>query len=235
MNDHDLCRALLDDFVDGELSGAERDGLERHLAECEECRMEVAAIRDVGERARALPRDVSPSRDLWREIEARLEPRGQPAGVIPLRPRRARSRNLGVWAAAAVAATVMVMLGSGATLLLLQQRGGVAPVASTPGGSTAPAATVPGLAFAAHETVEQEYLGTLEALEADFELRRGSLSPETQAVVDENLRVIDAAIAEIRAALEADGGSTELPLLLSGVYRAKVELLQSTIGLYART
>jgi hypothetical protein len=83
--------------------------------------------------------------------------------------------------------------------------------------------------------MEAEYLGTLELLELQLEAGRESLSPQTLVVVEENLRIIDRAILEIQTALRADSTSVELPLLLGGAYRSKVELLQSVVQLYARS
>ena len=41
-------------LIDGELSGAERDGATAHLARCEQCRTEAAALRDLKRQLRAL-------------------------------------------------------------------------------------------------------------------------------------------------------------------------------------
>lgn len=77
--------------------------------------------------------------------------------------------------------------------------------------------------------------GAVEQLNAVFERDRDRLSPETVKVIEQNLAVIDTAIAESRAALANDPTNPELPLLLSGVYRQKVELLQSAVQLQARS
>lgn len=77
--------------------------------------------------------------------------------------------------------------------------------------------------------------GAVEELSATFAKQRDRLSPETVKVIEQNLAIIDRAIAESRAALEKDPNDPELPLLLSGVYRQKVELLESAVRLQART
>jgi anti-sigma factor RsiW len=45
---------LLSAFVDGELDGAERDRVSAHLARCEQCRAEAAALRGLKRQLRAL-------------------------------------------------------------------------------------------------------------------------------------------------------------------------------------
>ena len=55
---------------------------------------------------------------------------------------------------------------------------------------------------------------------------RGRLKPETVAVIERNLRIIDAAIAESRAALARDPANAELRRLFAAAYRQKVELLR---------
>ena len=75
------------------------------------------------------------------------------------------------------------------------------------------------------------------AVQADFDratnelslilaAQRGGLRPETVALVERNLAVIDAAIAESRAALARDPANAELQHLWAAAARQKVELLR---------
>lgn len=75
------------------------------------------------------------------------------------------------------------------------------------------------------------------AVQADFDratnelgvilaAERGRLRPETVAVLERNLAVIDAAITESRAALARDPANAELRRLFAAASRQKVELLQ---------
>ena len=77
--------------------------------------------------------------------------------------------------------------------------------------------------------------GAVEGLRTTFESHRDRLSPETVKIIEQNLAIIDKAIAESRAALEKDPNDPDLPLLLSGVYRQKLELLQHAVALQARS
>ena len=74
-------------------------------------------------------------------------------------------------------------------------------------------------------------------MQADFEratdelsgilaVERGRLRPETVALLERNLAVIDAAIAESRAALARDPANADLRRLLAAASRHKVELLE---------
>ena len=54
---------------------------------------------------------------------------------------------------------------------------------------------------------------------------RGRLAPATVAVLERNLALIDAAIVEARAALEADPANADLRALLWGAHRQKLDLL----------
>ena len=64
---------------------------------------------------------------------------------------------------------------------------------------------------------------TVALLEA--QLNSSELSPVQKALIDENLAVIDDALAEIRSALAARPGDRELQQTLARVYRRKVDLL----------
>ncbi len=75
------------------------------------------------------------------------------------------------------------------------------------------------------------------AVQADFDrasdqlggilaVERERLRPETVALVERNLAIIDAAIAESRAALARDPASAELRRLFAAAARQKVELLR---------
>jgi anti-sigma factor RsiW len=74
--------------------------------------------------------------------------------------------------------------------------------------------------------VQADYEQSAAALAATLAAERGHLRPATVALVERNLRIIDAAIRESRAALERDPGNTELRTLFAAAYRQKVELLR---------
>ena len=72
---------------------------------------------------------------------------------------------------------------------------------------------------------DREYVLAAEDLERVLAEGRDKLSPATVAVLERNLALIDAAIAEARAALEADPANADLRALLWGAHRQKLDLL----------
>jgi anti-sigma factor RsiW len=232
IDDHAVWSARLDEYLDGSGDRAEIAAVEAHLETCAACRDELRAIEGLREGARGLRREIAPSRDLWAGIAARIEEANAPAAppAIDIAERRRRPRIPWAWLAAA--AVILVVVSSGATALLLRGGGGAttAPLAS----SSANGAARP-VGLAAFASAEVEYESAVSSLEAELAARRDRLQPETIAAVEQNLAIIDAAIAEARAALAADPSSADLPLLLSGVYLQKVELLRTALDLTART
>lgn len=240
MMDHSGIQERLDDFVDGEIpAGEEEAAIRRHIAACTECRREVEAVSALRAQARALPREIAPPRDLWPEIAARIGARpdqasGGVSSEAPLRVsglrmqpplRRPWRRRVGLVGGV----LVLVALSSAVTALWLG-RAGAPTLAVEPTPRVEPDAARPA-ALAAFRPTEREYLRTVEELEMVLNARREQLAPETLATVEESLRIIDGAIQEARAALAADPANADLPLMLSGTYRKKVQLLQDAIQL----
>lgn len=80
----------LSDYVDGELSAEERQGLEVHLTTCAECGSVLAGLREVAARARTLA-DQPPPADLWPGIAARIG--GASSMGAPVTAKRAATRR----------------------------------------------------------------------------------------------------------------------------------------------
>jgi hypothetical protein len=74
--------------------------------------------------------------------------------------------------------------------------------------------------------VQATFAAARQQLLAALEARKGSLSPQTLAVVEENLKIIDKAVGEMQAALARDPGNRELPMLLVTAYRQEIDLLR---------
>ncbi|HEX5724653.1 MAG TPA: zf-HC2 domain-containing protein [Longimicrobiaceae bacterium] len=224
MTTHASVFARLDDYVGGELSEGERRAVRAHLEGCGECRAEEAWLRSLLDQARFLPREVAPARELWSGVAARLEPRDEK--VIPLRP---RSLQLPRWMLAAAAAVVLVVASSAITARVVGTAGR-GPVAVLPSNTARPAA-VEGSALAAFRPGEVEYEKAIAELTAVLQTQRDRLAPETVATLEANLRIIDEAIRQSKAALRADPNSRELTQMLADVYDTKVEMLQRAVQL----
>ncbi len=74
--------------------------------------------------------------------------------------------------------------------------------------------------------VQADYDAAARELTGILAAERERLRPETVALIERNLAIIDAAIAESRAALERDPANRELRRLFAAAYRQKVELLR---------
>jgi hypothetical protein len=228
--DHRHVRDRLDYYLDGELSEEERLLVEEHLGRCDECLDEMEALRSIRDGARNLPRELTPPADLWPAIAARIQAGTEPRGEVievDFRAPRSEGKPSRAWILRIAAAVALVVASSGATVLLMRAGGG-APIATLPADTVRPNATT---ALAAFAPTEAEYQDAVAVLYAELRATEGRLSPETIATVEANLRIIDQAIAESRAALRADPSNAQIPLMLSGVYRKKVELLQNAVQL----
>jgi anti-sigma factor RsiW len=73
-------------LVDGELDGAERDRAHAHLASCEQCRAEAAALRALKQQLRTLGTGAPAEAAMTRRLIAMTGP----GGPMPARPRRLR-------------------------------------------------------------------------------------------------------------------------------------------------
>lgn len=227
----------LDDFIDGALSDGEMDAVRRHLEVCPVCVAEADGLCELRSAARALPREITPPRDLWAGIAARIEAERAtveaPQEVIEVDFQRSAATNRWRrWAGMAAAAVVLVTVSSGITAYLMRTRSETgAAVATLPAAEVRTGNT----ALAGFRPAEAEYLSTVASLERELAGRREQLAPETVATVEANLRIIDRAIAEARAALVADPANGDLPHHLSEIYRQKVQLLQSAVQLPVAT
>ena len=217
----------LSEYLDGELAPEARRGLEAHLGECAACRTTLEELRAVVARAAALE-DRPPAADLWPAV-ARGIGAGEP-GVVPLASRRRGARRLAFTLPQLAAAAVALMAVSGGAVWLADSHApaaGAAPVAATsggaaPGGVVAPAALIPA-----------GYDAAVRDLETVLAQNRGRLDTATVHVLERNLHLIDAAIAECRRALAADPASPYLNAHLADTMQQKLDLLRQAARLAA--
>lgn len=199
----DEIREKLDELHRGLLSQAEAERLRSHLESCRECRAESDWLRALGGLAAALPREIRPPRDLWPGIAS---------GIERIGGRRMGRRPLVVLAAAA---SLLAAVGLGVLI-------GVRMVADIPVPSSA---GVPGVVTASWRGTDAELERLRGQLLELVEMRRESLEPSALAVVEDNLRIIDAAIERIEVALRRDPESRELRRLLYEARREEIRLL----------
>jgi hypothetical protein len=218
--------AKLSEYIDGELSDSERAALERHLLACPACSSTLAGLVRVVERARALP-DRPPATDLWTGIAARIAEtpgQAQPVDSRARIPRRRWAFTLPQLAAAAL--VIAVASGGGVWLAARHQASAPAVAAGPPLAGPAPVggpATTPALPAALGEA---RYDAAVADLERVLQAGRGTLDTSTVRIIEQNLALIDRAIADARRALAADPGNAYLNAHLAQTMRRKIDLLR---------
>lgn len=199
---HEQAVQHLNDYVDGRLSPALCPDVEAHIAACDVCRAEVDGLRALLADVAALPRSIEPPRDLWMAIDGALDARA------------ARQRTL--WSARywlAAAALLLAVASSTIALVIASRR----TAADRPAAISMPTDL---------RRTELPYINAVLELEQSLDAAKARLAPETVARIERNVRIIDAAIAEIRGAIADDPSSHELRRMLSNRYRDKLGLLQ---------
>jgi len=191
-----------------------------HLRDCAACADDVERIRALVTAARDAARDAPLPDDLWPAIRSRIEARkvvamsGAPmSSTGSLRPRPvARVGALVTFGALTAAA---LMLG------VIDNRRPPANGPADPGAQRSAAVTATTVADSTR-AYQQEAQQLLDRLE----LQRALLRPEAARALDDDLRTIDAAIAELQDAIAHDPENPALRQLLASSYRQKVELLR---------
>jgi len=257
-------------YLERETDEPTRAVLERHAVTCADCGALLADLRKLRIDAANLP-ELVPSRDLWTEIEQRIETPVVPitgefpvAGAVTRRAvSRARWLRPSLMAAAVVAAAVLGYFGgarrpsdlaSGTPIAqkpeTVARSVAVVPEtlfvptpasASGTNASTTPrvvpvnAPATPAPAVLATNRLVADYDREIAKLRVLIDQRRNQMDPVTVAVIEKNLQVIDAAIAECKKAIARDPASRFLIESLNQSLQAKVELMRTAALLPSRT
>lgn len=172
---------------------------------------------------RELPREIEPGRDLWRDIAARIDERGDP---VPVREPR---RSAWLWQAAAAVALVAASSLLTATLLDRDRPAGQAVTSAAPSNpvATSPDAVGMPAAFGPAGTLDPEYLAARKQLTQMLEQRIATLPPSARARLEFNLGEMRRAADEINAALAAQPGDPLLEELLLKTYQDELAVLSN--------
>ena len=209
---------LLSGYLDDELSAHERTEVEAHLATCADCRAVLADLERVVTAARGLE-PGEPPRHLWAGIAGRIAAERERSFPFERRP---AGRRFSLTVPQLAAAAVVLMLLSGGSVWMLAD-GAAAPPATT--ASTGPAAGVTALPVDAR-TGADTTAAAIAALERSLEASATQLDPETIAVMQRNLLIIDEALAEARAALASDPANPYLSRHYETTMQKKLGLLR---------
>jgi anti-sigma factor RsiW len=216
MKCHDVLDRV-DEYLDGRLDTQAAKAFDEHVAKCSVCNEELESLIELRARVDRLPRSMEVPRDLWPGIESAIEN----AKVV-----RAPFGRRALLAVAAVA-----LLAISVTTAYLVGRNQAVPVAQAPVPPVVDEATMLHASFT--ELGVSDYRTTRDELLEALEARRHELSPETQEILTENLRVIDEAMARIAEALGENPESEFLLKQLAGAYRQQIGLLQRAVRLPA--
>ena len=189
--------ATLNEYVDSTLAVLQREAVDEHLAQCAGCRDAVAELRRLVAGARQLPPSITPPRDFWPVIGRRI---GQ----------RATWNLQRVWWRGALAAAAVLVIALGLYRLLPPSTAHYRPAGE----------------WAGWAAVQADFDRASDDLSHIFAADRGRLRPETVALLERNLAVIDVAIGESRAALAREPANAELRRFFAAAARQKVELLR---------
>jgi hypothetical protein len=236
---------VITDFVDETLAGADRARVERHLAECAECRGVVEDFREIRRVAGSLE-DRQPPARAWQRLERAMRLEDE-HGARSLQTGAERLRTSGAtharsafrqWIGFAAAAAVLVVATvAGLRYLMTGQRAATRngpAVASSAPASPDDAARVQASAAAVEaelRAAEQHYDKAIKGLEQIASAEQGALDTNTAATLQKNLAVIDQAISESRAAVVAQPSSEPARESLLESFRTKLALLQDTVAL----
>ncbi|HSL69336.1 MAG TPA: anti-sigma factor [Longimicrobiales bacterium] len=209
-----LNETLINDYLDGLLGPADQSRVESHVAACSSCRAELDALRLVVAQVHGLPREVAPARDLLADIHQRIDAE-RPIDLASWRHRSLWSLRVPLAAAAMVlvAATFLFTRGFEKGVRAKSQ-------------AASPAASQTTLVHQEQRALEGKYDMAIAELQEVIEQQRSRLSPTTIQLLEENLRIIDQAIRESRAALEQDPANPMVNEMLWSAYEKKLDLLR---------
>lgn len=212
-----LTDTQLHDLCDEALTESECRALRQHLDGCARCRDQVVRLEALLAAAAAAPTEIPPPEDLWPSLRDRIEA-AKVAAITEEPPAQPWWAKTGV-ALGAAAVLVLVTATVTAVLVTPEPRGAV-PEAATG------RLTVPVARWAEVSLLIADYEGLTNSLAREFARQRDRLPPEAVATVEVNLRVIDAALAEIEGVIAQEPHNATLLELLATIYRQKVSVLE---------
>ena len=228
----------LSEYLDDELTREERDALEAHVTGCPKCAATLTELKRVIERGRTLgPRP--PEHDLWPAIAGRIAPPSRyRAPAWPARTGESRQFSFTL-AQLAAAAVVLIALSSAVAWRLAERAANdrrgtettpaarVAEVERAPSNDAADSAAL----VRPVSLADAQYDAAVTDLEQALAKGRGRLDKTTIAIVEENLNIIDQAIAQARTALASDPANAYLSSHLVEARRKKLDLLRRAAAL----
>lgn len=206
--------------ADGTLDAGDRARIGEHLAVCPECAGDVARLtalmKRIGEPHDERQVPVPQLDQLWPEIRRQIET----AKVVEIERHSADVSHrfrIDLWiigvAASITAATAITVIQV------------VPPIVRSVATSAVAPANNDSLLRFADDSIKS-YQEEADQLLDELKLERARLAPETRATIDDDLKTVDLAIAELQAAIARDPSNPTLRSMLASSYRQKVDVLK---------
>jgi anti-sigma factor RsiW len=214
------------DYIDEALAADERAAVERHLAQCVECRRLIEDFREIRRVAGSLDLREPPAR-AWARLERAIAVERRSIEAQPPQPRS----SIRQWLAFAAAAAVLVVATAASLRYLMNDRRATTSSAPAAARDAAQDRASAAAVEAELRAAEEHYDKAIKGLEQIASAEQGALDANTAATLQKNLAVIDQAINESRAAVVAQPASEPARESLLESFRTKLALLQDTVAL----
>jgi anti-sigma factor RsiW len=209
--------------ADGTLDAADRARVDVHLGACRDCATDVARLTalmnriDESRRA-ATAGPLAPELEgMWPRIRQQIES-GKVVALDSDEPATTSwRRRVDPWVIGVAASVAAVT-----ALTVIQV---VPPIVRSVATSGVTAAAADSAFRFADDSIES-YREEADRLLDDLKLQRAQLAPETRAAIDDDLKTVDLAIAELQAAVALDPRNPALRTMLASSYRQKVDVLK---------
>ena len=234
----ETARERLQEQIDGTLDLGLTRELQRHLDLCAPCRGLAADLAAIADATDALE-PIDPPEHVWLQLAGQWRREQQ---ASPNAHATAARRTFSSFQWLAAAAVLAVAAGGGwiayratgdtaapdtaGTQVLLERT--AVPASNT---GNPPAEVLVESARNDLQAAEELYSRAIAGLEQVAASQKAGLTPEVASVIDKNLDVLDQAIGQSRAAVQAQPASVEARESLFEALRKKVALLQNTIAL----
>jgi hypothetical protein len=234
----------LSEYLDAELTADETAACETHLAVCDECRQVLHELRRVVGLAKG-DEEQMPAGNLWPGVLARIATNATvEAGAtdvsrpLPFEQRdRASARSTRAYSFTlpqlALAASLLIAVSAGVAYLAAGRATSVPVDREDAIQAYAEPLLPPSGNVERANFADAQYDQAVSDLEQILVDMRDELNPQTVMVIERNLAAIDQAIAEARAALDADPANTFLNSHLADARRKKLELLRRATMIYS--
>jgi len=218
----DWSRQQIQELIDGTLGPIRRSELEQHLDKCASCRALYNDLQHLRDVAASMPA-LEPPDHVWMQIAGRLRQQGR----VHDRPAIARPRRL-QYAWMGIAAALIIAVGAALMYVVVpENRQGAG--SATPGNAVATDSVQSGVEDLrqAEKLLQSGVAKLRDGLGADGQ----SLPAPVATTLESNLKILDQAIAESSAAVQAEPQNVAARTSLFDSLQRKISLLQDTIAL----